>query len=122
MILLDANYILRFLLKDNLKMYEISKDCIINNNCIIINEVLAEVVFVLLKVYKVTKIDIKESLINILTYENIIINDKDIIIQSLEIFENKSLDFVDCILCAKSKKYTVKTFDKNLNKCIAIKK
>ena len=121
MILLDANYILRFLLKDNLKMYEISKDCIINNNCIIINEVLAEVVFVLLKVYKVTKIDIKESLINILTYENIIIDDKDIIIQSLEIFENKSLDFVDCILCAKSKKYTVKTFDKNLNKCIAIK-
>lgn len=27
MILLDANYILRFLLKDNLEMYEISKEC-----------------------------------------------------------------------------------------------
>ena len=45
-------------------------------------------------------------------------NDKNIIIQSSEIFENRNLDFVDCILCAKSKKYTVKTFDKKLNRCI----
>jgi len=119
MILLDANYILRFLLKDNLEMYEISKDCIVNNDCIVINEVLAEVVFVLLKVYKVTKQDIAKSLINILKYDNIIMNDKNTIINSLEIFENKNLDFVDCILCAKSKKYTVKTFDKKLNKCIS---
>jgi len=119
MILLDANYILRFLLKDNLEMYEIAKDCIVNNDCTVINEVLAEVVFVLLKVYKVTKKDITQSLINILKYDNIVMNDKNIIIQSLEIFENKSLDFVDCILCAKSKQYTVKTFDKKLNKCIS---
>ena len=119
MILLDANYILRFLLKDNLEMYEISKDCIVNNNCTVPSEVLAEVVFVLLKVYKATKQDISKSLINILEYDNIIMNDKNTIINSLEIFENKSLDFVDCILCAKSKKYTVKTFDKKLNKCIS---
>ncbi|MCK5293320.1 MAG: PIN domain-containing protein [Arcobacteraceae bacterium] len=118
MILLDANYILRFLLKDNLEMYEISKDCIANNNCTIPNEVLAEVVFVLLKVYKVIKKDITKSLINILEYDNIIMNDKHTIIQSLEIFETKNLDFVDCILCAKSEKYIVKTFDKKLNKCI----
>ncbi len=44
MILLDANYILRFLLKDNLEMFEIAKDCIVNNKCLIPNEVLAEVV------------------------------------------------------------------------------
>ena len=118
MILLDANYILRFLLKDNLEMYEISKDCIVNNNCIVSSEVLVEVVFVLLKVYKVTRQDISKTLINILEYDNIIVNDKSIIIQSLKIFENKSLDFVDCILCAKSKKYIIKTFDKKLSKCI----
>jgi hypothetical protein len=41
-----VNYILRFLLKDNLEMYEISKECIVNNQCEISNEVLAEVVFV----------------------------------------------------------------------------
>jgi predicted nucleic-acid-binding protein len=119
MILLDANYILRFLLKDHLEMYEISKDCIVNNNCTISSEVLAEIVFVLLKVYKVEKQDISKSLIDILSHDSIIMNDKDIIIKSLEIFENRNLDFVDCILCAKSKNYTVKTFDKKLNKCIS---
>ncbi len=119
MILLDANYILRFLLKDNLEMYEISKDCIVNNDCIILTEVLAEVVFVLLKVYRVPKQQISEVLIPVLKYDNIIMNDKNILIHSLEIFKNKNLDFVDCILCANSKKYTVKTFDKKLNKCIS---
>ena len=118
MILLDANYILRFLLKDNLEMYEISKECISNNNCTIPSEVLAEVVFVLLKVYKVEKTNITKSLINILKFDSIIMNDKNAIIESLKIFENKNLDFVDCILCAKSKIYTIKTFDKKLNKCI----
>ena len=118
MILLDANYILRFLLKDNLEMYEISKECIRNNNCIIPNEVLAEVVFVLLKVYKVERDDISNSLINFLKYDNIILNDKKDIIKSLKIFQTQNLDFVDCILCAKSKQYEIKTFDKKLNKCI----
>lgn len=118
MILLDANYILRFLLKDNLEMYEISKECIINNDCTITSEVLAEVVFVLLKVYKAEKQDISKSLIDILKYDSIIMNDKNTIIKSLEIFKIKNLDFVDCVLCAKSKQYTIKTFDKKLNKCI----
>jgi len=118
MIILDANYILRFLLKDNLEMFEIAKDCIVSNTCLIPNEVLAEVVFVLLKVYHTEKQDIKESLTSILMYDNIVITDKETVIKSLEIFNNKNLDFVDCILCAKSKEYTIKTFDKKLLKCI----
>ncbi len=118
MIILDANYILRFLVKDNLEMYEIAKNCMINNNCLIPNEVLAEVVFVLLKVYHIEKYDISKSLIEILSYNNILLEDKETMIKSLEIFNDKNLDFVDCILCAKSKKYTIKTFDKKLLKCI----
>lgn len=50
MILLDANYILRFLLKDNIKMHEEAKTYTLNHKCQILSEVLAEVVFVLLKV------------------------------------------------------------------------
>ena len=118
MIFLDANYILRFLLKDNIEMYEISKETITNNDCFILNEVLAEVVFVLLKVYNISKIDIAKTLIEFLNYDNIIMDDKENIIFSLEIFKNKNLDFVDCILCAKSKDYIIKTFDKKLHKCI----
>lgn len=44
--------------------------------------------------------------------------DKAVIIESLAIFGDKNLDFVDCILCAQSTKYTIKTFDKKLLKCI----
>ena len=122
MIILDANYILRFLLRDNENMYELSKNILKNNKCLILNEVLAEVVFVLLKVYKVSKKDISITLHKFLNLSTIFSEDKFILIEALEIFENKrSLDFVDCILCAKSNEYKIKTFDKKLNKCIEAK-
>ena len=118
MIVLDTNYILRFLLKDNEDMYKISKNTITTNRCFIDNEVLAEVVFVLLKVYQVPKADIRVTLEKFISFENIILNNKNIIINALKIFEENNLDFVDAILCAKSKKYIVKTFDQKLKKCI----
>jgi len=122
MIILDANYILRFLLNDNEEMYEVSKQVIKNNKCLILNEVLVEVVFVLLKVYKVPKKEISQTLISLLNLNTIYSDDKNILIEALEIFGNKrSLDFIDCILCAKSNQYKVKTFDKKLNKCIEAK-
>ena len=118
MIVLDANYILRFLLKDNNDMYEIAKETIKKNDCFIDNEVLAEVVFVLMKVYNTSKSDIKNVLIRFLSFENIILNSKPTILKALELFDEKNIDFVDAILCTKSKKYEVKTFDKKLKKCI----
>ncbi len=119
MILLDANYILRFLLKDNLEMYEISKECIANNQCKVLSEVFAEVVFVLLKVYNIDRIEIKDTLQSFVGFDNIIIDNKSDIVKALEIFESKKLDFVDAILCAKSNKYHIKTFDKKLIKCMS---
>ncbi|KIM12961.1 MAG: hypothetical protein KU38_03355 [Sulfurovum sp. FS08-3] len=118
MIVLDANYILRFLLHDLQEMYALSKECIANNRCIILNEVLAEVVFVLLKVYGVSKEDISQTLSQFLQYDTIIIDSKTTMINALKIFNDKNLDFVDAILCAKSKEYKIKTFDKKLNQCI----
>ena len=118
MIVLDTNYILRFLIKDNDDMYDIAKEAIKNNDCFIDNEVLAEVVFVLMKVYNTSKSDIKNILVKFLSFENIILNSKPTILKALELFDEKNIDFVDTILCAKSKKYEVKTFDKKLNKCI----
>ena len=118
MIVLDTNYILRFLIKDNDEMYEIAKEAIKNNDCFIDNEVLAEIVFVLMKVYKISKNDIKNVLVKFLSFENIILNNKQTILKALELFDEKNIDFVDAILCAKSKKYEIKTFDKKLNKCI----
>jgi predicted nucleic-acid-binding protein len=118
MIVLDTNYILRFLIKDNEEMYYEARNAIKNNDCFIDNEVLAEVVFVLLKVYKTSKNNIRISLEKFLSLPNIILNSKVTILKALKIFDEKNLDFVDAILCAKSEKYEVKTFDKKLNKCI----
>jgi predicted nucleic-acid-binding protein len=118
MIVLDTNYILRFLIKDNEEMYYEARNSIKDNDCFIDNEVLAEVVFVLLKVYKISKNNIRISLEKFLSLPNIILNSKVTILKALEIFDERNLDFVDAILCAKSKKYEVKTFDKKLNKCI----
>ena len=118
MIVLDTNYILRFLIKDNDEMYEIAKEAIKNNDCFIDNEVLAEVVSVLMKVYNTSKSDIKNTLVKFLSFKNIILNSKPTILKALKLFDEKNIDFVDAILCAKSKKYEVKTFDKKLNKCI----
>ncbi len=118
MILLDANYILRFLLEDIEEMFREAEKIIENNLCYIENEVLAEVVFVLQKVYKVPKKDIEINLKEFLNLENIVSFEKELLKNALQVYSERNLDFVDAILCVKSKEFEVKTFDKKLIKCI----
>lgn len=63
-------------------------------------------------------IDIQEILSKFIQSENIFMTDKSGMISALNLFECKNIDFVDAILCAKSKDYQIKTFDKKLHKCI----
>ena len=51
-------------------------------------------------------------------FDNISVSNKKIIKEAFEIFKTKNLDFVDCLLCAYSKKDEIITFDKKLNRCI----
>ena len=118
MILLDTNYILRFLIRDEEGSYKTAKSCIQNSICMVSNEVLAEVVFVLLKVYQIDKKEISDTLTIFIQYDNIIMDSKDIALEALCIFARKNIDFIDSILCAKSSNYEIKTFDKKLQKCI----
>jgi len=92
MILLDANYILRYLLQDHEEMFLIAKETIHNNGCMVLNEVVAEVVYVLQKVYS------------------------DVLL-ALQYYQERNIDFVDGYLCALKDEYEVKTFDKKLLKC-----
>ena len=118
MIRLDTNYIVRYLTNDNIEMAEIAEDIILNKNPYISNEVLAEVVYVLVGVYSIPKNDVADMLIQLISFSNIQIENKNIVINALKIFQTKNLDFVDCILCSYSTIDTIKTFDKKLNKCI----
>ncbi|WP_243694532.1 PIN domain-containing protein [Aquifex aeolicus] len=69
------------------------------------------------KVYKVDRPTISQVLIDILELRNVKIEDNELLIEALKIYSNKNLDFVDCLLCAYSKKYKVVSFDKGVKKC-----
>ncbi len=82
------------------------------------HSVIAEVVYVLLKLYKVNRKEIAEVLTELVKIKGVKVQDREIILNAFKIFENKNLDFVDCLLCAYSRKYQVMSFDKEVNKCI----
>ncbi|HOK01720.1 MAG TPA: PIN domain-containing protein [Spirochaetota bacterium] len=120
-VIIDANVILRYLLSDINELYEKSKIFFGevskgNIKAYISHAVLAEVVYVLIKVYKIGRSEVSSVLVEFISQKSIIIEDKDIIIESLDIFSNSNCDYVDCILCSYSKKYKVFSFDKDVTK------
>lgn len=72
-------------------------------------------VYVLLGVYEIAKIDIADKLIDLIYAETILTDNKAIIIEALTIFKHQNLDFVDCLLCSYSQIDEIKYFDKKLN-------
>ena len=122
-IIIDANVILRYLLKDNKKFYKEAEalfdDVFSGKKKIwIMHSVIAEVVYVLLKLYSVPRKEIAEVLTELVKIKGVNVQDKEVLLDAFKIFKNRNLDFVDCLLCAYSKKYLVISFDKKLNKCI----
>lgn len=115
--IVDANIILRYLLQDAVQFLDQARDKIENHNIFIPNEVIAEVVYVLEKVYKVERPHILDSIQNLLTYKNIKTHDKNIIVEALRKHSEIKIDFVDALLFSYSKVggHTVFTFDKKLN-------
>jgi len=118
MIRIDTNYLIRYLINDNTEMADIAEEILTTKNVFISNEILAEAVYVLFGVYKISKIDISNQLLELINFENISISNSKVIKQSFELFKTKNLDFVDCLLCAYSNQDEILTFDKKLNKCI----
>ena len=119
MILLDTNYILRYLLRDNEKMFATASETISSQHCFMLESVLAEVVYVLNGVYKIPKPVITKILSQFISLENISMCETvSIFMTALEYYQRKNLDFVDCCLCARKGRYEIKSFDKKLNKCL----
>ena len=112
--LLDANAILRYLLDDIPDQASVTEQAI-NDGAFTIGEMLAEVVYVLQGVYKLDRKDISSS-IGVLLNE-IDIQNKPVIKEALNEYETTSLDYVDCLLYARTKlfKDPVVSFDKKLN-------
>ncbi len=118
--IVDANIILRYLLNDHADFHERAAVIIESQNVLIPFEVVAEVVYVLEKLYGVPRNAIKVSLSMLVSCENISVNDKDVLEVALLIFSKKNIDFVDALLLGYNhvKKYRVHSFDKSLNKLL----
>ena len=123
-ILLDTNVIVRFLVRDNqehfIKAVEVFQDIEeLNTQAYLMDFILAEVVYVLKRIYKLDKKLISHTLQQLLMYPNLFLDNKLVAYEALSIYSDKNIDFADAYLCAKRKLegYEIVSFDKDLKKC-----
>lgn len=119
--LVDANVILRYLLRDDEPLFQKASEILEKvrtgqEKIVILESVLTECVYVLLKVYGVNRSTIAEKLSSLLYYKGVANLDKQDLIDSMNLFGQTHLSFVDCLLCAKSKNAAMPmvTFDEEL--------
>ena len=122
--LLDTNIIIRFLTGDDEKYLQKSIEYFkqIESSKLlveILDGVLMEAFFVLTKFYKLPKDEVINDLKTILALDGVINTNKIILFETLSIIENQNIDFVDALICAKTKleNYKKLSFDKDLDKC-----
>ncbi len=122
MTLIDANYILRYLLQDVEEKFLMAKAVIEKEEITIPDFILAEVVYVLEKVYDIRRKEIKGVIEGLLNYENILVRRKDAVINSLEVYVNHKIDYADALLIAyyqSGKINKLHTFDKKILRIIS---
>jgi len=120
MALVDANIVLRYILRDNKELARNAKVIIENKEVEIPFEVIAEIVYVLEKVYSVGRNEIYESILLVSGYSNVIVTDYTVLEYALNEYKDAHIDFVDALLLGynKIRKKEVHTFDKKLCKLL----
>lgn len=115
--IIDANIILRYLLNDNASFFVEAQNIVENRQVQFPNEVCAEVVYVLQKVYNIPRNEIANSITTILDYPNISAN-KLVLKEALKIYEYENIDFVDSVLVANNHEFgtLIHTFDNKIKK------
>lgn len=106
--LIDTNIIIRFLVGDHeehlIESTRIFEEIESGNLEVeILDVVLMEVLFVLIKFYALPKADVVTDLKAILAMEGVINSNKVILFDALSLFVDKNVDFVDALICTKSK-------------------
>lgn len=122
----DTNVIIRYLVRDIPEQFAevepwFEKVRIGREKALILESVVVECVYVLTKFYGVPKHEAVSALSGLLHYKGIVNEDRDILLEALELFSGKNLDLVDCLvlLRAKNNGFKVLTFDKALKKLAA---
>lgn len=121
MIGLDTNILIRILVKDDEAQANLAMDFIKKNKSLtIINSiVVCELVWVLESCYDYSKDEIINCLSHILKIKQFLIPEKEIIRQSLNLYQKTKIDFSDALIAYKNElencDYTI-TFDKQVAK------
>lgn len=122
--LIDTNIIIRFLVGDHTEhlaqssaIFERVEKGEIEVH--ILESVVMEAFFVLTKFYKLPKEEVINDLKRILLLEGMVNDDKLILFETLSIIENKNIDFVDALLCARQRLQgsEILSFDNDIKKC-----
>ena len=113
--IIDTNYALRYLLQDNYNQAIKAKE-IIDDGAYILPESIVELVYVLSKVYKIERKEISFAILDLL--EDVEMIDKQLYVQSIKLYSETKLDYVDCVLVARNQVFNDKiySFDDKLNK------
>jgi len=116
MIYIDANIILRYVLNDHSELSTKAKKLIGENIVETPIETLCEVVFVLTRVYGISRKDIADTLLDFYQNTNCILPHRKAVMKGLAYFGEKNLDFVDCLFAGyyEMENITVHTFDAKL--------
>ncbi len=124
-ILLDTNYYLSFFTKRDESQFEkasnLIKEMKLNKFKIIIpSMIIAEIVYTLNKYYEYSKENISELLISLISEENVICSNKQILTTALLLFSEKNIDFPDCYLIAHKENLNMEifSFDKKVNQIL----
>lgn len=120
---IDANVILRYLLGDHPAHFPESRDFFERvregrQQAFLSEGVLVECVYVLLKVYRVPRQQVADSLGDLLNYRGIMADDVGMLGESLRVFSASNVDIVDAIVhvTARHRGWTVFSFDNDLGK------
>ena len=121
--ILDTNLIIRFLTSDSVVQAGKVRDLLSNTSkgsLEIPDVVLAEIVYVLLSVYKLTKEDVVEKISLLIELDSISCN-KQLIRKALDLFNNFDISYIDAYLGAlvtTEKNTKLYTFDRKLLKVL----
>lgn len=123
--LIDTNVIVRFLVGDHEK-YLVESTKIFESiesrriEVGILDTVIMEILFVMIKYYKLPKNDVVNDLKSILAMEGIVNTNKVVLVEALSLYVDRNIDFVDALICVKNKiqDYEYISFDSDIKKCV----
>lgn len=124
MIFVDTNYFLRFLLKDidgqHIKARQLFEEAAFGKIELFTSVIVFfEIYWVLVSFYEKKKVDLAKILRDVLRMDFIKLQDRNLLQQTVSIFEKSNFDFEDVynlVYARQNKAVDFKTFDKNLNK------